>query len=69
MQFKSTLAFLTVLSAVASSAVAGPVADLGEIVRRQPGCVLVHFPDNCPASAPKKCDGSGSVKICCPKCP
>ncbi|KAJ8085141.1 hypothetical protein AAF712_003457 [Marasmius tenuissimus] len=69
MQFKSTLAFLTVLSAMASSALAGPVADLGEIARRQPGCLTVFFPEQCPAGAPQACNSSGAITLCCPICP
>ncbi|KAK1221441.1 hypothetical protein PQX77_015748 [Marasmius sp. AFHP31] len=69
MQLKSTLAFFAVLSAVASSALASPVADLGEIARRQPGCTTVFFPDQCPASASQACNSSGAITLCCPTCP
>ncbi|KAJ8085142.1 hypothetical protein PM082_003926 [Marasmius tenuissimus] len=68
MQLKSTLAFLTVLSAVASSVLAGPAA-APELARRQPGCEEVFFPKKCPASAPIVCAESGAIMICCASCP
>ncbi|KAJ8085146.1 hypothetical protein PM082_003930 [Marasmius tenuissimus] len=68
MQFKSTLAFLTVLSAVASSVLAGPGA-APEFSRRQPGCAEVFFPNKCPSSMPNKCSEAGAIMICCRKCP
>ncbi|KAE8374830.1 hypothetical protein BDV26DRAFT_269230 [Aspergillus bertholletiae] len=37
---------------------------------RQQGekCIEVHFPDNCSAHGLVKCDGAGSILVCCKRC-
>ncbi|TFK97488.1 hypothetical protein BDV98DRAFT_596698 [Pterulicium gracile] len=59
MQFKLTAVFFAALAAVA---IAAPSPQQGT------NCKSIFFPDNCGNHGQVKCDGAGSIVVCCDRC-